>query len=140
MKTRWWMTAVATTLLALMSTAVLAQDRGQNRDDRNRQGHTTFDDHDRQVARDWYIAAPEPSPDWVSETETDYLPNTSPVYSQGPCSIQNCGGMCIRSPLTFRTVCLLLHATTVTWLSEGHIGLVDQQHNIIRDVIRLFDH
>ena len=40
-------------LLALSGTTALAQDRGQ-RDDQNRQEHTRFDEHDQQVAHDWY--------------------------------------------------------------------------------------
>jgi Ni/Co efflux regulator RcnB len=38
----------ATSILALFCSTGLAQDRG------NPQGHTQFDDHDRQVTRDWY--------------------------------------------------------------------------------------
>ena len=38
----------AAAMLALTSSAVLAQDRGRH------QGHTQFDDHDQQVTHDWY--------------------------------------------------------------------------------------
>jgi Ni/Co efflux regulator RcnB len=41
----------AVTLLAFSGAIALAQDRGQRNDQR---GHTQFDDHDQQVARDWY--------------------------------------------------------------------------------------
>jgi len=48
MKTHRLLTATAAAILALTGSAVLAQDRG------NQQGHTQFDEHDQQVARDWY--------------------------------------------------------------------------------------
>lgn len=50
-----WLAAVAAAaaLLMLSGTAALAQERSE-RDEQNRQGHTRFDDHDQQVARDWY--------------------------------------------------------------------------------------
>jgi Ni/Co efflux regulator RcnB len=78
MKTRVWMTGSMLFFLALTGSAMQAQDRrddqnrqdqnrndqdrngqyspDQNRQDQNRQGqdHSRFDDHDRQVSRDWY--------------------------------------------------------------------------------------
>ena len=48
MRTHRLLAATAAAVLALTGGAVLAQDRG------NQQGHTQFDDHDRQVTRDWY--------------------------------------------------------------------------------------
>jgi Ni/Co efflux regulator RcnB len=54
MKTRWWITACAVTLFALSGSVARSQDRGQDNRNQNRQDHTKFDDHDRQVASDWY--------------------------------------------------------------------------------------
>jgi Ni/Co efflux regulator RcnB len=76
MKARVWMTGSMLFFLALSGSAMRAQDRrddqnrpdqnrndqnrnDQNRNDQNRQGqnrqeHSRFDDHDRQVSRDWY--------------------------------------------------------------------------------------
>jgi Ni/Co efflux regulator RcnB len=55
MKTRRLITACATVIFLTGSGAVAAQDhndRGRNEHEQN--GHTKFDDHDRQVTRDWY--------------------------------------------------------------------------------------
>ena len=68
MKARAWMTGSMLFFLALSGSAMRAQDRrdDQNRQDQNRndqyrpdqnrqgQDHSRFDDHDRQVSRDWY--------------------------------------------------------------------------------------
>ena len=53
MKAQWWMTACATALFALTGSAGVAQNRVENRNQQNSQNQTQFDDHDRQVARDW---------------------------------------------------------------------------------------
>ena len=57
--------ALAFALLALSSRTAIAQERGRdwndnnrgwhNDDDRNRSHNPTFNDHDRQVTRDWYF-------------------------------------------------------------------------------------
>jgi Ni/Co efflux regulator RcnB len=54
MRTRLWILAYMTALFAFAGSGVLAQDRGQNQDNQNRQNHTRFDQHDQQVTRDWY--------------------------------------------------------------------------------------
>jgi len=71
MKVRLIMTGGALFLLALTGGAIQAQDRGQDQDhqdqgrhqqiqhdqyreDQHGQDHSRFDDHDRQVTRDWY--------------------------------------------------------------------------------------
>ena len=71
MKVRLWMTGSMLFVFALTGGAMRAQDRGQDqdrrdqdrhdqgqgdqrRDDRRGQDHSRFDDHDRQVSRDWY--------------------------------------------------------------------------------------
>jgi hypothetical protein len=60
MKTRWVMAACITVLFAFAGSVVLAQDRASGRSDqrlsqnRERRNHATFDDHYRQVIRDWY--------------------------------------------------------------------------------------
>jgi len=64
MKARWVMATCMTVLFAFAGTVVLAQDRAQdrapNRNDqklsqnRKQHDHIKFDDHDRQVIRDWY--------------------------------------------------------------------------------------
>ena len=54
MKTRLWIIVCMTALLAFAGNGVLAQDRGQDRNNQNRQDHTRFDQHDQQVTRDWY--------------------------------------------------------------------------------------
>jgi hypothetical protein len=54
MKARWWMAVCATALLALTGRTALTQDRGPDQNGQNRQNHTKFDDHDKQVAGDWY--------------------------------------------------------------------------------------
>ena len=48
MRTHRLLAVTAAAILVLTGSVVLAQDRG------NQQGHTQFDDHDQQVARDWY--------------------------------------------------------------------------------------
>jgi Ni/Co efflux regulator RcnB len=48
---KYWLTIVAAAaLIALSGTTA----RAQERHDQDRGGHTQFDDHDQQVARDWY--------------------------------------------------------------------------------------
>jgi Ni/Co efflux regulator RcnB len=55
MKTRWWMAACGAALLALTGSAAAAQGRGQReQDDRNRENHSRFDDHDQEVTHNWY--------------------------------------------------------------------------------------
>jgi len=54
MRTRLCIIACMTALFAFAGSGVLAQDRGQNQNNRNRQDHTRFDQHDQQVTRDWY--------------------------------------------------------------------------------------
>src|ERR1700722_1410945 len=71
MKVRLLMTGSMLFVLALTGGAMRAQDRGQDqdrrdqdrhdqgqgdqhRDNRNGRDHSRFDDHDRQVSRDWY--------------------------------------------------------------------------------------
>ena len=76
MKTHLWTTGAIVFFLAVSSGAMKAQDRGQDqdrhdqdrhdegrqdqnhndqhRDDQHQQEHSKFDDHDRQVTRDWY--------------------------------------------------------------------------------------
>lgn len=58
MKAHRFLTAALTALFAFAGTAAVAQDRPQNRDenrnDQSRQGHTQFDDKDRQATTDWY--------------------------------------------------------------------------------------
>jgi hypothetical protein len=67
MKTRWLAAVCLAAIGALVGTASQAQGYGQqqNRNDQNRQNqngssgqnrqnHTQFDDHDKQVTRDWY--------------------------------------------------------------------------------------
>ena len=71
MKVRLLMTGSMLFVFALTGGAMRAQDRGQDqdhqdqdrhdqgqgdqhRDDRHGQDHSKFDDHDRQVSRDWY--------------------------------------------------------------------------------------
>jgi len=48
MRTHRLLAVTAAAILVLTGSVVLAQDRG------NQQGHTQFDDHDQQVARNWY--------------------------------------------------------------------------------------
>jgi hypothetical protein len=48
MRTHRLLAAAASAILALTGSVLLAQERG------NQQGHTQFDDHDQQVAHDWY--------------------------------------------------------------------------------------
>lgn len=79
MKAQWWMTACATALLALAGSAAVAQDRGENRNQQNRQNQTQFDDHDRQVARDWYNQhqsqpGRRDQDKWISEREQRIQP------------------------------------------------------------------
>jgi hypothetical protein len=63
MKSRWLMVACMTVLLGFAGNIVLAQDRAPRRNDQrlspNRKYHNRikFDDHDRQVVRDWYNPA-----------------------------------------------------------------------------------
>ncbi|MDD5542447.1 MAG: hypothetical protein PHX83_04670 [Acidobacteriia bacterium] len=58
MKTRWWMTACATALLALMCSAAVAQDRNDHDNDRNRgqskKAYRQFNENQRQYARTYY--------------------------------------------------------------------------------------
>jgi Ni/Co efflux regulator RcnB len=57
MRTRSWMVICMTTIILYSGSVALAQPRQQNqqnRNDQNRQDHTKFDDHDKQVAGDWY--------------------------------------------------------------------------------------
>ena len=57
MKTQWWMAACAAALLILTGSAAAAQGRGRGhreQDDRNRENHSRFDDHDQQVTHNWY--------------------------------------------------------------------------------------
>jgi len=76
MRLRLWMTGSMLFVFALTGSAIRAQDRGQDqdhqdqdrhdqghrdqdqhgkqRDDQRGQDHSRFDDHDRQVSRDWY--------------------------------------------------------------------------------------
>ena len=64
MKTCWWMAISLTVLFVLTGNVAPAQNRGRDRSGevnlarnnatRNRRGHSTFNDHDRKVARDWY--------------------------------------------------------------------------------------
>jgi len=66
MKKRWWMAICITALLAIAGNAAPAQDHGQDRPDkndrvnrarnntsRNRHSHSTFNDQNRKVTRDW---------------------------------------------------------------------------------------
>lgn len=60
MKAHWVMATCMTVLFAFAGSVVLAQGRAPDRNDqklsqnRKRRSHTKFDDHDRQVMRDWY--------------------------------------------------------------------------------------
>ena len=63
MKARIWMAGSMLFVFAVAGGAVQAQDHGPDRDhqdqdhhdqNHNDQGHSRFDDHDRQVSRDWY--------------------------------------------------------------------------------------
>jgi hypothetical protein len=65
MKTQWWISACAVGLIAVTSAAGAPQNRGYQNDqdhrnrwqddhDRSREVHNRFDDHDREVAREWY--------------------------------------------------------------------------------------
>ncbi len=47
MRTHLLLAAIAAAILALSGSTALAQDR-------DRQGHTQFDDHDQKAAHDWY--------------------------------------------------------------------------------------
>ena len=52
---RWILAVPITAAVALTPTAIRAQDRDRDQHhDRDRDRHERFDDHDRQVARDWY--------------------------------------------------------------------------------------
>jgi Ni/Co efflux regulator RcnB len=48
---KYWLTIVAAAALIALSGMTA---RAQERHDQERGGHTQFDDHDQQVARDWY--------------------------------------------------------------------------------------
>lgn len=65
----WWIAGTGAALLAMLSSGTIGyardRDRGENRDqgyqdqdqqrrDREERNHNRFDDHDRQVTRDWY--------------------------------------------------------------------------------------
>jgi Ni/Co efflux regulator RcnB len=51
---KYWLTIVAAAaLIALSGSVTQAQERDQ-RQDKDRGGHAQFDDHDQQVAKDWY--------------------------------------------------------------------------------------
>jgi hypothetical protein len=60
MKAPWVMATCITVLFAFAGSVVLAQGRAPDRNDqrfsqnRERRNHTKFDDHHRQVMRDWY--------------------------------------------------------------------------------------
>jgi Ni/Co efflux regulator RcnB len=60
LKVRLLMTGGLICLLGITAGAIRAQDHGQDQDhhdqDRHDQDHMRFDDHDRQVSRDWYNA------------------------------------------------------------------------------------
>jgi Ni/Co efflux regulator RcnB len=54
MKSNMVLSAAVTAVLALTTCAAVAQDRDRQDNNRNRQVHDRFDDHDQQVTRDWY--------------------------------------------------------------------------------------
>jgi Ni/Co efflux regulator RcnB len=72
MKTRLWIIACMTAVLAFAGSGFLAQARGQKQNNQNRQDHTSFDSHDQQVTRDWYQQHHDNAP--VGLRQQDRLP------------------------------------------------------------------
>ena len=78
MKTRLWIIICVTTLFAFSAGAGLAQ----NRNNQNGQNHTKFDNHDQQVAHDWYNQHHDNAP--VGLRERDRLsPDRESQLQQG---------------------------------------------------------
>jgi hypothetical protein len=82
MRTRLRMATCMTAIMAFTGSVALAQDRGQNGNNQNRQDHTRFDQHDQQVTRDWYKQHHDSAP--VGLREQDRLsPDRESQLQQG---------------------------------------------------------
>ncbi len=98
MKTRWWITACGTVLLALTGSFTVAQDRGQDKQDRNDQGrddrgenrgqakkhYRQFNDNQRQSARQYYNQHQDEPAFQRNRWNHDYESRLQPGYVLDP--------------------------------------------------------
>jgi Ni/Co efflux regulator RcnB len=128
------MAACAAALFALSGGAAVAQERGKQ-DDQNRQNHSKFDDHDRQVTQEWYKQHQNKAPagfrnqDRLSPDEESHLQVGSALDSRLRTKVHPVPGDLSRQlappPHNSRYVAI-----------GGHVAQIDKQ-NRVEDVMHV---
>jgi Ni/Co efflux regulator RcnB len=125
MKTHHWY-AAALTIALLVTTSAWAQDR------------TQFNEHDRQVTRDWYNQHQNNQPQGLRPGDRLTTDQESRLAPGRPFDRDlRHQAHYVPSALRHQLPTPPRHHTYVT--VGGHVALVDARHHILRDVIHLHD-
>lgn len=119
-------------LLALSATAAVAQDRRQND-----QGHTQFDDKDRQTTTDWYSQHKDHPPAGLRETDR-LSPDEEGRLHQGAVLDPDLRGKVHNVPSDLKQRLPPPPSKHRYVAIGGHVALIDHG-NQVKDVIHLHD-